>query len=118
MIQDTILIVHEDFLKNTTSFYLRRYEGSTRVIIGQKDNQLLEQRNDSVCSIEPIYPLLEMPSELANIFLKAVGDYNSGKGNVTENENKLKGKLEATEKHLEDLRTYFGKSLDKLIKLK
>jgi len=40
--------------------------------------------------------------------------YNSRKGNFTENENLLKGKLEATERHLNDLRTY----LDKQMKVK
>lgn len=118
MNQNFELIVHEDWSGMFVSFYLKKYEGSTRVIIGQKDGELIEQRTKDVVAPSPLIPLLKMPTDLANIFLKSVGDYNSGKGNITVNENLLKGKLESTEKHLEDMRTMSKLMLDRIIKIK
>jgi hypothetical protein len=57
-------------------------------------------------------PLLEMPHGMFTDFVKAITDYASENRIKTENENLLQGKLTATEKHLEDMRTHFAKVLD------
>lgn len=48
-------------------------------------------------------PFLELSRHYAEIFFKGIADWNSKNGILTENENLLKGKLVATEKHLDDL---------------
>jgi hypothetical protein len=97
--------------------YLRIIEGHKTYIIGQKDGKLYQQEINEMnaASVEPLVPLLKMNRAFAEDFLKAVADYSSSVGIKTENENLLKGKLQATEKHLEDLRTHFSKVLDKAI---
>lgn len=109
-------IFQEDYQSMTVRMYLKTQQGNRIAIIGQKDGLLIEQPLDPMNAMaEPLIPLLEMNRHFANDFLKAVGDYNSRVGIKNENENLLQGKLSATEKHLEDLRSHFTKVLDKVV---
>jgi hypothetical protein len=109
-------IFHEDYQSMKVSMYLKVRNGERAEIIGYKDGNLVAQVLDPYkLSLEPLIPLLQMNRDMAFSFLKAVSDYASGVGVKNENENLLKGKLLATEKHLEDLRTQFPKVLDKLL---
>lgn len=110
------LIVNKDYQKFETNLYLKFYRNNRPVIIGQKDGLLVEQEIESSVAM-PISPLLTMKESMANAFIKAIADYASNEGLNTENENLLKGKLEATEKHLEDMRLAFTKLLDKNLSL-
>ena len=108
------LIVQDNF--SVARIYLRYNKGDQTVIVGQKDGMLIEQTLDHMnATADPFIPLLEMNRNFAQDFFKAVGDYNSANGIKTENENLQKGKLLATEKHLEDLRTHFAKAFDAII---
>jgi hypothetical protein len=108
-------IVINDYETFNKKMYLETYDNGRKVIIGMKDGFLTEQiLENNTCSPIPIKPLLEMPLYLGEDFLKAVANYLSDEGIKTENENLLKGKLEATEKHLEDLRKHFDKLLNKI----
>ena len=110
-------IFQEDFTTMTVRMYLKTMQGNRISIIGQKDGLLVEQTLDPMnATTEPLIPLLEMNRHFAIAFLKAVSDYNSGIGIKTENENLLQGKLAATEKHLEDLRSHFTNLLNKVVK--
>ena len=106
------LIVNEDWHTFTTSFYLRERRGNHTIIIGQKDGLLVEQTIDGTVAPAPVEAILKMPSPFAQQFLKAVQDYNSNNNLKTENENLLQGKLQATERHLQDLQKYFQLGLD------
>ena len=109
-------IVQEDWQSMSVRMYLKTRHGDRVVIIGQKDGVLVEQTLEPmIATKEPLIPLLEMNSSFARDFLKAVSDYNSNTGIKTENETLLQGKLSATEKHLEDLRSHFTKVLDKVV---
>ena len=110
-------LFYPNYATYSVSMYLRMRDGSKTYIIGQKDGKLFHQEINEMNagSAEPLVPLLEMNRAFAEDFLKAVADYSSSVGIKTENENLLKGKLQATEKHLEDLRTHFSKVLDKAI---
>lgn len=61
-------------------------------------------------------PFLELPRRYAELFLKGISDYNSSMGIITENENLLKGKLQATELHLTDMREITKKLISATIK--
>lgn len=65
-----------------------------------------------------VEPFLSLPEEVFNELLKEFMRHGAEKGIQTENENVVTGKLIATEKHLEDMRTGFGKLLDHIIKIK
>ena len=56
-----------------------------------------------------------MPEFVFNDMARAMIEYMSKSGYVTKNESALEGKLLATEKHLEDLRSNFTKVLDKMV---
>lgn len=110
------LLFQEDFRRLSVSMYLEVQKGDVTYIIGQKDGVLVQQELDPIqAEDEPLMPLLTMSAGLANDFVKAVCDFASKKGIKTENENLLQGKLMATEKHLEDLRSHFTKVLDKAL---
>lgn len=60
-------------------------------------------------------PFLFLPYQMQDDFIKAVLLYANDKGISTQSESELKGKLSATEKHLDDLRSYFDRALNKII---
>lgn len=111
------LIVNNDWDSMSMSFYLEDDRCGKRVIIGQQCGLLTEYTIESydVGTCRCIEPLLKMPSHTGERFIKAIVDYASEQQIKTVNENLLQGKLQATEKHLEDMRNGFVKILDKLI---
>jgi len=110
------LFVETNWETRATRFYLQDDEGRLKTLIGIKDGLLIKQELSPLNPTNvPIYPLLEMGDYMAKEFIKAIVDYASGEGIKTENENLLKGKLEATEKHLEDLRRQFDLLLNKIV---
>lgn len=110
------LLVERDYRRSSVSFFLRSRSGTSTIFLGQKDGKILEQKisHNSVAE-EEILPLLELPIDLADTFIKEVSKYASDNGIRTENENLLKGKLEATEKHLSDFRELLPKLLNKVL---
>jgi hypothetical protein len=105
-------LVETDFNSLAVKIYLEDEDGRERRIIGSKDGYLISQTLDRINVTEPILPLLQMPRHMADEFVKAVVDYASNRNIKTENENLLKGKLLATEKHLDDMREFAKKLLD------
>lgn len=111
------LFVETNWNTRATRFYLEDQQGRIKTFIGVKDGALIAQELNPLNPItQEIFPLLEMGDYTAKEFIKAVVDYASNEGIKTENENLLKGKLEATEKHLEDLRRQFDLLLNKIVK--
>lgn len=105
------LIVNKNWQNFRTSIYLQYDVAGRRHILCRKDGLLCDFMPQEAEAVEPIEPLIEMPEQMADEFIKAVVDYASEAGIKTENENLLKGKLQATEKHLEDMRLAFNKLL-------
>jgi hypothetical protein len=110
------IIVEKDWNTRQVKVYLKEMQGDIMNIIGQENGVLVSQiieRTDY--EPKPLKPLLEMPEFVFNDMATAMVDYMSNKGHRTKNESVLEGKLSATEKHLEDLRTHFTKVLDKVV---
>ena len=101
------LIVNHDYSTMNVVIYGQIIEGTRLFIIGYDDGKLIEQEVSAENELAPMTtskPLLRVNYFMFNAFLKAFVDYANNVNIVTENENLLKGKLEATEKHLEDMR--------------
>jgi len=67
-------------------------------------------------SAEKVEPFFEFPSDLFEDFVSEIVEFAKKENIKTDNESVLEGKLKATEKHLEDMRTYFEKALAKITK--
>ena len=65
-----------------------------------------------------VKPFIKLSSHMARHIFKAMADYTSKEGVKTVDENLLKGKMEATEKHLEDMREFSRELLNVVIKNK
>ena len=105
--QNLRLIVNHDYRTMNVIIYGQIIEGTRLFIIGYDGERLIEQEvtpENELAQITTFKPLLEVNEFKFNAFLKAFVDYASNVKMVTENENLLQGKLQATEKHLEDMR--------------
>lgn len=65
---------------------------------------------------EEIPVFFEMNNRSFDDFVKGILEYANDKGIKLESESVLSAKLAATEKHLEDIRSYFGDSLKHILK--
>lgn len=105
--QNLRLIVNHDYRTMNVIIYGQIIEGTRLFIIGYDGERLIEQEvtpENELAQMTTFKPLLEVNEFKFNAFLKAFVDYASNVKMVTENENLLQGKLQATEKHLEDMR--------------
>ena len=102
------LLVEKDWSSRRVKIYLREENGDRTTIIGQNRGKLFAQDilpNDF--TVRKFHPLLEMPDHLFHQFAAAFSEYNSKNHNYrSKNENLIEGKLQATERHLEDLREF------------
>ncbi|MFZ1389466.1 MAG: hypothetical protein WAS34_18940 [Thiolinea sp.] len=71
--------------------------------------QVTELKENEANKVEPLF---ELPLQFFNELTKQMVVYASENNIKTDNELVVQGKLTATEKHLEDLRGYFAKTLD------
>jgi hypothetical protein len=76
------------------------------------DGVMIETRIENGRIATELKPFLELPRRFGETFLKGISDYNNTQGIITENENLLKGKLQATELHLADMRDLVKKYSD------
>ena len=112
------IYVDQNYYERSCTMIIEVRRGDRRTFIGMKDGHLIEQSMPDTGVFVPIEPLLKMDSYMMDEFIKAVVDYASGHNVVTENENMLKGKLEATQNHLEDMREISKMLLPKLVEAK
>jgi hypothetical protein len=89
---------------NSIQIWVIRHENNGDVFINIKDGELFETRCAPGELKVELKPFLELPWRFGDEFMKAISDFNSQNGIITENENLLKGKLQATELHLSDMR--------------
>jgi hypothetical protein len=77
---------------------MRFYSFNGRDLIETDVNDMVGRKDDGA------NPLLVLPMRMGDNVLKLLADHLQQSGIKTEKEDHLKGKLEATEKHLEDMR--------------
>ena len=70
-----------------------------------KTEEILSDRNK-------LKPFLSLPVLFANKLFRAMAEYLANTSIKTKDENLIEGKLQATEKHLEDMREFAKKFLD------
>lgn len=95
------------------------YQSSKILNYSFKDNQLYVTEMQELEIPAPgtkIEPFLVLPTHFAMGLIKQLSEYNSKQGIKTKDESLLEGKLEATGKHLEDMREFAKKLLDNITK--
>ena len=109
------LIVEKDHRYAGVRVYcIERGQGRT-VYYGHVDNKITAKTIDNNNYVDnDIHPLFEMGMGFFNDFVKCVIDYANAEGVKSDNDNFLLGKLEATEKHLDDTRIILSKVIDKI----
>jgi hypothetical protein len=101
-------------IDNVRIYVIDEVNGKRSEITLDRESKYLKSKTlDDTCANQ-LEPFLELPENFFNELVKAVVNYAFENNVKTENEHLLEGKLKATEKHLEDLRMYFGKALDKI----
>jgi len=105
------LIIEDVYVEMATKIYVKEKRGSKTIIIGYDGKNLVEQIIPEGEAKE-IKPLLTIPFGMKENLIKAFIDLGAKNHLRTENENLLKGKLEATERHLEDMRKAFDNLLE------
>lgn len=96
--------------------YIREERGSRIVIIGYDGQKVVEQvLNENTVPGEELIPLLIVPMQMKDKLIKSFVSEGAKQNLRTENENLLKGKLDATVLHLEDMRNFSTKLLDSVL---
>ena len=114
---DTQIIIERNYRMNALEIWIFRQSQGERIYYNISDKgDIIETVLRDVEFETKLKPFLELPLRFSQFFFDAISNYNSKNGIKTENENLLKGKLEATEKHLEDLRKHFDLLINKIVK--
>lgn len=108
--------IEEEFNMYTKKVWVMERRGNDMIYynIG-KDGNMVEtiRKNDEpyVLNDDKYKPFMIIPMQMAQSFLLELTKVLSGMGIRTENEHKTEGKLEAVEKHLEDMQKIVFKQL-------
>ena len=105
------LIIQDVYEEYATKIYIKENRGDETVIIGYDGKYLVEQVIPANKASKDIKPLIVIPMQMKDNLIKAFISEGAKNNLRTENENLLKGKLEATERHLEDMRKAFNELL-------
>lgn len=106
------LIVQDRYEQMKTYFYLRDKKNGQTVIYGYDGECLIEQLPSQDGTANNFKPLFVVPNIYKDAIIKAFISEGANQNLRTENENLLKGKLQATELHLSDMREISKKLLD------
>lgn len=99
------LFINKNIQENRADIYLIEKVGNREAFIGYDGEFLVRTDIDPFFPLsDKVKPLLRVSLTLLPDLLKAFGDQTHKEGINTENENLLKGKLQATESHLSDMR--------------
>src|SRR6476661_5909371 len=95
------LFVERDYNRNVIKFYLKEGAPGFDIFLSLSPEGAIKRTELDHSAVDgSIQPLITLPMRLAEQFIIEVANYATGQGIAKENENHLKGKLEATEKHL------------------
>ena len=100
------LIVQDRYDEMKTYFYLKYRRDNQTIIIGYNGKTLVEQIPSYDGTVKTFIPLLIVPNIYKDAIIKAFISEGANQNLRTENENLLKGKLQATELHLSDMREF------------
>lgn len=106
------VFINEDYRTGSVEIYLKDQEKGKEIFYQWDGRNISALETDISTAGEIINPFIKLPFGFFDILLKALTEEGQKRGIQTENENHLKGKLEATEKHLEDTRAAFHKLLE------
>lgn len=101
---ETKIYIDKMRTSNSIQIWVIRHEENGDVFINIKDDELFETKVAPGELRAELKPFLELPWRFGHELLMAISNFNSQNGLITENENLLKGKLQATELHLTDMR--------------
>ena len=109
--------IYEEFISDLVKVYLIGDTGD-----GKRFHfRLIENGAIEATAIEEegrqLEPFMELRKDMFKEFVKGVLEYASDNDIKLETESVLSAKLDVTEKHLEDVKGYFGKTLDKLLEI-
>lgn len=112
------IIIEQDIARNNIKVFVCEMTFDGRCIIGYDGEKIVRThlKGDDVMS-ESAKPLLSMPYDLGGMIIELLAKkYNSANSKSEKGNDFAIGKLEATEKHLEDMRTIAMKMIDHNVK--
>jgi hypothetical protein len=108
------LIVETIYQEGVCKFYLEVEQNGIVTLIGYDGKKLIEQPVENG-TIQKIRPLFICPFFMKNSIMSAFINEANNINLHTDNENVIKGKLEAVEFHLSDMRDFAKKLLNNKI---
>lgn len=108
------IIIEQDIAKNRIQIFACEMTFDGRCIIGYNGEKIVRThlKGDDVMT-ESAKPLLSMPYDLGGMIIELLAKkYNSANNKSEKSNDFVLGKLEATEKHLEDMRSIAMKMID------
>ena len=113
------IFIEKRYQDGQTYIWLREERPSEIINISYNgENLTLTSMKYDEQAPKEVKPFIKLSSHMARHIFKAMADYTSKEGIKTTDENLLKGKMEATEKHLEDMREFSRELLNVVIKNK
>ena len=116
MITNFKVHVNQEHFSDTSRVYVVGSDGDKRVHFNLgSDGIIIGTVKEQGSQIDPF---LEMRSDLFKEFVKGILEFAAENDIKLETETVLSAKLEATERHLTDVKGYFEKALDNILKRK
>ena len=113
------VFIQEEYHSNSISVWIRNRSPHGEENISFDGKNLVCSHIDMSTVMESqVNPFMKLPMEFAFALFKAIFEYQSNKGIKTIDENLLTGKMEATERHLADMREISKKLLDSKLNIK
>lgn len=103
--------VQDDWMRNRVKVFAIEHSSVKPKWLHFDGEKIIQQETKDDGTIEEIKPLFECNPHLFQLLIQSLTEEGNKRGIKTENENLLKGKLEATEHHLKDLQQISKKLL-------
>ena len=108
------IFIEKHYQRNQVEIYIKEERGRDDTYVHYDGNKIILITVDPADpNIQGIKPFMVLPMNYFHAILTAFSKEGKKMGISTENENLLKGKLEATELHLSDMREFSKKLIEK-----
>ena len=108
------IFIEKHLMRNQAEIYLKEQRGRYDAFVHYDgENLVLTTIDPTDPTPKDIKPFMVLPMNYLQAIITAFTNEGKKMGISTENENLLKGKLEATELHLNDMRDFSKKLLEK-----